>query len=135
MKDKKSRIDTYNTPYDIDIVIANRYTTLEELNELYELSDGKPLEEDLLETIAFTATVARKSDNHRCVLVKYCRDNKTKGIDKLLDIISTADHEAIHILMDIYYDIHEDVDLDHQEVFAYQHSYITTLILKNWLNR
>lgn len=69
--------------------------------------------------MAITVGVTRKSDNARCILVKYCNDNDVKNIDKLLDIVNTADHEATHVLMDIYNIIRGTIDMENQEVFAY----------------
>ena len=42
---KKARIDTYNTIYDMDVVVANELVTLKKLRELFEYTDGKELEE------------------------------------------------------------------------------------------
>lgn len=92
-------------------------------------SDGHPYQ-------GVTVTVKRKSDNRQFLLVKYILETSVK-VDKLLDIINLADHEACHVILDLYNIIGTEVGLDFaaQEHFAYEHAYITTLILKNWLNR
>ena len=138
---KKSRIDYYETPYEVYLAIANKYTTLEELQEIFTFPDGVELDETLLKDSdghnyqGVTASVKRKTDGRVFLLVKYISESSVKVPDQLLDIINLADHEACHVLLDLYKTIGTDVDLDNQEHFAYEHAYITCLILKNWLNR
>ena len=126
-QEKKSRIDIYETPYEVYLAIANKYTTFEELQEIFTYSDGHPYQ-------GVTVSVKRKSDNRQFLLVKYITETSVK-VDKLLDMINLADHEACHVILDLYKIIGAEVDLDNQEHFAYEKSYITTLILKNWLNK
>ena len=139
-QNKKSRIDIYETPYEVYLAVANKYTTLEELQEIFTYSDGAELDNDLLHDTdgypyqGVTVRVRRKSDNRQFLLVKYISETTVK-VDKLLDLINLADHEACHVILDLYKIINHDVNLDDQEQFAYEKSYITTLILKNWLNR
>ena len=140
-QEKKSRIDIYETPYEIYLAIANKYTTLKELQEIFTYSDGVELDENIIEDsngnkfLGVTVTVKRKSDNRQFILVKYIEETSVKVEDKLLDLINLADHEACHVIFDIYKSIGQEVNLEHQEEFAYQKAYITTLILKNWMNR
>ena len=137
---KKSRIDYYETPYEVYLAIANKYTTFEELQEIFTYSDGTELDDHFLHDpdghpyVGVTVSVKRKSDNRQFLLVKYITETSVK-VDKLLDIINLADHEACHVILDLYKIIGATVDLDSQEQFAYEKSYITTLILKNWLNK
>lgn len=137
---KKSRIDYYETPYEVYLAIANKYTTFEELQEIFTYSDGAELDDNFLRDSdghpyqGVTVSVKRKSDNRQFLLVKYITDTSVK-VDKLLDMINLADHEACHVILDLYKIIGAEVDLDNQEHFAYEKSYITTLILKNWLNK
>lgn len=137
---KKSRIDIYETPYEVYLAIANKYTTLEELQEIFTYSDGVELDDHFLHDPdgrpyqGVTVSVKRKSDNRQFLLVKYITETSVK-VDKLLDMINLADHEACHVILDLYKIINANVDLDDQEHFAYEHAYITCLILKNWLNK
>lgn len=139
-QNKKSRIDYYETPYEVYFAVANKYTTLEELQEIFTYSDGEELDDHFLHDSdghdyqGVTVSVKRKSDNRQFILVKYITGTSVK-VDKLLDIINLADHEACHVVLDLYKIIGHNVNLDEQEQFAYEKSYITTLILKNWLNR
>ena len=140
-QNNKSRIDIYETPYEVYLAIANKYTTLEELQEIFTYSDGEALDNSFLQDRngnkyqGVTVSVKRKSDNRQFLLVKYITETSVKVPDKLLDIINLADHEACHVLLDLYRTIGDEVDFDNQEHFAYEHAYITTLILKNWLNK
>lgn len=137
---KKSRIDYYETPYEVYLAIANKYTTFEELQEIFTYSDGAELDDSFLHDPdgrpyqGVTVSVKRKRDNRQFILVKYITETSVK-VDKLLDMINLADHEACHVILDLYKIIGAEVDLDNQEHFAYEKSYITTLILKNWLNK
>lgn len=139
-QNNKSRIDYYETPYEVYLAIANKYTTFEELREIFTYSDGVELDDSFLHDSdgrpyqGVTVSVKRKSDNRQFILVKYITETSVK-VDKLLDMINLADHEACHVILDLYKIIGAEVDLDHQEHFAYEKSYITTLILKNWLNK
>jgi hypothetical protein len=139
-QNNKSRIDYYETPYEVYLAIANKYTTFEELQEIFTYSDGVELDDNFLNDSdgypyqGVTVSVKRKSDNRQFILVKHVSDTSVK-VDKLLDIINLADHEACHAILDLYKIIGAEIDLDNQEHFAYEKSYITTLILKNWLNK
>lgn len=139
-QNNKSKIDYYETPYEVYLAIANKYTTFEELQEIFTYSDGVELDDSFLHDSdgrpyqGVTVSVKRKSDNRQFILVKYITETSVK-VDKLLDMINLADHEACHVILDLYKIIGSEVDLDNQEHFAYEHAYITTLILKNWLNR
>ena len=140
-KEHKSRIDIYETPYEMYIVVANKYTTLEELQEIFTYPNGDELDKSLIEDKngykfqAVTSQVKRKSDNRHFLLVWHISETSVKVDDKLLDLINLADHESCHVMLDIYYAIGQQVNLESQEEFAYQHAYITTLILKTWLNK
>lgn len=140
-QNKKSRIDIYETPYEVWLCIANKSATLEELQEIFTFPDGVELDNSLFEDSdgnryqGVTAHVKRKSDNRHFILVKYVDKTSVKMPDTLLDMINLADHEACHTILDLYKMIGHKVDLENQEQFAYEHAYITTLILKNWLNK
>jgi len=49
---KKSIIDIYPTIYNVDIVVANKYTTIAQINKRYETVDGKDFADDT--ALAFT---------------------------------------------------------------------------------
>lgn len=119
MKENKSVIDTYENLYGVDLVVANKYATLEELKELYVYSDGVELEEDLLTGISSVATCTDKRTDKSVVLVKYNHDSTVKGIDKKVDFINTCAHEAGHVALDIYLYANQEVKKDSQEPFCY----------------
>lgn len=127
---KKSIIDTYPTIYFVDIVVANKYTTLEELKELYTYSDGTELDDQLLSGNACTATCTRKSDNCSVCLIKYNNDTKRKNINKQLDLINTVCHEAGHAVLDIYEYIGQNVCNCSPEPFCYLLGYVSECIYK-----
>ena len=137
----KSRIDIYETPYEVYIAVANKYTTLEELQEMFTFTDGAELDDTLIKDKhdnyyqAVTFSAKRRSDGRHFVIVKYIKATSVKVDDKLLDLINLADHEACHVILDLYKTIGHTIDMDDQEQFAYEKSYITTLILKNWMNK
>jgi hypothetical protein len=127
---KKSIIDTYTTIYFVDIVVANKYTTLEELKELYTYSDGTELDDQVLGGNACTATCIRKSDNCSVCLIKYNNDTKRKNINKQLDLINTVCHEAGHVVLDIYESIGQNVCNCSPEPFCYLLGYVSECIYK-----
>ena len=127
---KNSIMDTYSTIYFVDIVVANKNVTLEELKELYIYPDGVELDGDLLDGDATTSTVIRKSDNKACVLVKYNHPCKIVGLNKSADFINTISHEATHIALDIYEYIHQNVCFCSQEPFCYLQGYAAECIYK-----
>ena len=129
-KNKKSIIDTYETIYYIDLVVANKYTTLEELKELYVYSDGVELDEFIISPEATTSTVRRKSDNKDCILVKYNKGTKIKGLSTKDEFINTISHEAGHVCLDIYEHMHQNVCNCSPEPFCYLLGWVTQCIYK-----
>ena len=127
---KKSIIDTYTTIYFIDIVVANKYVTLEELKELYTYSDGTELDEFVIKYNATTCTCTRKSDNKSVVLIKYNDNSKLKNVNKKLDLINTIGHEATHAALCIYENICQNVCFCSSEPFCYLQGYIAECVYK-----
>ena len=134
-KKNKSAIDTYQTIYNVDIVVANKYTTLKQINTLYESVEHKPFE-DYDSDIAYTAIGYNKKTNKPIILVRYVRDSKVTNTDKKLDLINTCAHEALHVCMDIYAKIGEKVfEQDSNELFAYLIGWVTECIYKTWTKK
>ena len=134
MKNKK-RIDTYSTVYDIDLVVANKYVKLEDLKEIYTYGDGTELDDAILDGCATTATCRHKVTDAAVLLVKYNRNIRRKDIDKFLDTVDTAVHEAMHVLMHMYQDCNVNIQYDNQEPVCYDAGKITANILKTILDR
>ena len=134
---KKARIDTYNTIYDMDVVVANELVTLKKLRELFEYRDGKELEECYIDWDVVTGSLKRKSDGAYVVLIKFNRisDGFVSSGDKLLDMIDVCSHEATHAALDIYNSVSATVDMENQENFAYFVAYIAERIAKTLLNK
>lgn len=131
-KTKKSIIDVYQTIYNVDIVVANKYTTIKQINRLYETVEHKDFEGDDT-ALAFTQSGYNKSTNKAIILVKYCSDTIVKNIDKKLDLINTAAHEAVHVCMRIYSKIEEEVYKDDRnELLAYLLGWVTECIYTTW---
>ena len=130
MKNKKARIDTYETVYYIDLVVANKYVTLKDLQKLYTYSDEVELDEDIIAGDCTTTKVLRKSDNKRCVLVKHNHLTTITSIPKDIDFINTIGHEAGHVVLDIYESIGQSVCSCSQEPFCYLLGWVTDRIYK-----
>lgn len=126
----KSYIDTYTTIYSVDLVVANTYTTLEQLKKLYKFSDDTELDEIITDNWATTCTATRKSDGKNILLVKYNANKEPKWVNKSYDLIDTCAHEATHCWLDICSLIGYHVDLDNQESTAYHIGYFTQCIYK-----
>lgn len=134
---KKARIDTYETIYNIDVVVANELVTLKKLRELFEYLDGKELKECFAEWDVVTATLTRKSDGAYVVLIKFNRisDGFVSSGDKLLDMIDICSHEATHAALDIYSSASATIDMENQENFAYFVAYIAERAAKTLLDK
>ena len=126
----KSIIDTYTTIYYVDIVVANKYTTIEELKQLYTYCDGAELDDRVTSCECTTSTCTRISDNKHVILVKYNRDSAVKGTNKQLDLINTAAHEAGHVVLDIYDHMNQQVCNCSPEPFCYLLGYAAECIYK-----
>lgn len=134
-KKNESAIDTYQTIYNVDIVVANKYTTLKQINTLYESVEHKPFE-DYDSDIAYTAIGYNKKTNKPIILVRYVRDSKVTNTDEKLDLINTCAHEALHVCMNIYTKIGEKVfEQDSNELFAYLIGWVTECIYKTWTKK
>lgn len=134
---KKARIDTYSTMYDMDFVVANENVKLNELRKLFEEQDGSELDECYEKWDGCCGTVIRKKDKAKILLVKFNRigEGFVSSGDKTLDIIDTCAHEAVHVALDIYNCVNAKIDTDNQENFAYFVAYITERIAKTLLNK
>lgn len=127
---KKSIIDTYQTIYYVDIVVANKYTTLEQLKKLYVYSDGVELDDSITNGVCTTSTCTRKVDNKNVILIKYNRGGKIKNTNKKLDLINTVCHEAGHAVLDIYEHMNQHVCNCSSEPFCYLLGYIAECVYK-----
>lgn len=129
-KQKKAIIDTYETLYDIDIVVANRQVSLDKLRKLYTYGDGVMLDDFIADGLATTAIVKRISDNKTCILIKDNKDTDVKSIDKKLDHINTIAHESLHAVLDIYNIIDQKICTCSQEPMCYLIGYIAECVYK-----
>ena len=127
----KSIIDVYPTIYNVDLVVANKYTNIEQINKRYETIDGKDFADD--DAIAFTQPGYDKKTNKAIILVMFCNDPVDKSKDKKIDLVNTCAHEAVHVCMRIYSKIGEEVYKDdHNELLAYLLGWATECIYKTW---
>ena len=125
-----SYIDIYETMYNVDLVVANKYTTIEQLNKEYSFSDDTDINKEILEGCASTCTCKRRSTGKYVLLVKFNRISKIKGIDKKSDLINTCSHEACHVALHIYEYIGAEVSITNQEPYCYLTAWITECIYK-----
>ena len=135
MTKKKKHIDTYETPYDVHIVIANEAVTLEDLQKKYKYCNDKELHDDFTQFIATTARCTDKATGRNVVLIKYNHSSRFKDVDKKLDFINTVSHEALHAALDIYAYIGQDVDVNNNESLAYFIGWISERIYKTWTKK
>lgn len=135
MKNKKKHIDIYPTIFGLDLVVANKEVELKDLQNKYEYSNSDQLEDDDNCT-ASTSYCRDKSTGRYVVLVRYRRDSIVKGVDKKLDLINTASHEAIHSVMAIYHFVNEKVfPEDNNELLANLVGWAAECIYKTWTKR
>lgn len=132
-KTNKSIIDVYPTIYNVDLVVVNKYTTIEQLNKAY--CDVN--EEDLTDatSIAYTERGYNRKTNRPVIIVRYVKQAEWVE-DKKTDLVNTAAHEALHVCMNIYSKIEEDVyKNDSNELFAYLIGWVTECIYKTWTKK
>ena len=131
----KPRLDTYETQYDVDLVVANKYVKLEELQALYKYVSDKELDEEVIDGAATTSICRRKSDNKLTILVYMAEKNTYQPGDKFLYNINTAAHEAVHACLDIYDYCGVIIEPQNQEHATYFIGYLTECIMKTMLNK
>ena len=132
-KTDKSIIDVYPTIYNVDLVVANKYTTIEQLNKVYCDVNNEDLTDDT--SIAYTERGYDRKTDKPVIIVRYVRQSKWAE-DQKLDLINTAAHEALHVCMDIYSKIGEKIfEQDSNELFAYLIGWVTECIYKTWTKK
>ena len=131
-KNNKAIIDTYSNIYPVDLVVANKYVTLEQLQELYDYGDKQELDCNITDpnSNATTTCVRRKKDEKSCILVKYNNNDCSKSVDKKTNFISTVCHEAGHVVLDIYEYIRQNICNCSPEPFCYLLGWATECIYK-----
>lgn len=128
---KKSKITVYkNDIYDVSLVVANQYTTIEELKKKYTFYDGVELSEDIMHAEASTARCRDIDTGENVILVKYNRGTIIKGKDKTLRFINTVSHEATHVALDIYELRNQHVCFCSPEPFCYLQGWACECIYK-----
>jgi hypothetical protein len=131
-KTSKSIIDTYTSIYPVELVVANQYTTLEELQKLYTYIDETELDDQITseDSNATVTQVYRKSDHKACCLVKYNNNKCSKFTNKREHYISTIAHEAGHVTLDIYEYINQNICNCSSEPFCYLLGWVTQCIYR-----
>lgn len=105
MNKNRAIIDTYETIYGVDIVVANRNVSLKKLQSLYTYPDGVILDDYIIEAMATSAIVKRIKDGKTCILIKDNKDSSVKGVNKIVDRINTIAHESLHAVFYLYENI------------------------------
>lgn len=117
--DNRSRIDQYETIYSVVLIVANQYTTIEEIREIVEYGDGEEIEEEIMKDCASVTLCRRKSDLMDCVFVKFNHVSTVKSVDKKVDLVNTIAHEAGHVALRIYQYMDQDICQCSPEPFCY----------------
>lgn len=132
ISNSRAIIDTYTNIYPVDLVVANKYTTLEELRELYDRGEEQELSDTMVDSTcnATTTYVRRKKDGKSCILVKHNNNESTKNVDKKLNLIRTISHEATHVALDIYDYIEQNICNCSPEPFCYLQEWAFECIYK-----
>ena len=128
---KKSVIDIYyNEIYEVYLVVANQYATLEELKDKYTYSDGVELDSNILDGSCTTSRCHDKLTNACVILVKFNHLTKDKSKNKTLDLVNVCSHEATHVALDTYELISQNVCFCTPEPFCYLQAWATERIYK-----
>lgn len=132
----KKIINVYNTVYDIVLVVANSKVTLKDLQKKYTYADGAELDEAIKDAIATTCSIRDRQTGRYGILVVYNKDSSVKGVNKTLDRINSAAHEAVHVAMRIYSYIEEDIDpVRSNEHLSYLIGWATQCIYDTWTKK
>lgn len=130
MQNNKAIIKTIRIIYEVDVAIANQHTTLAQLRKRFTHRNGAELTEEITDCEATTTLCKNKKTNRTTILVKHNRPNSCKDIDKKLNLINVSAHEAVHVMLDIYWAIGDYANLDSQEPTAYFIGWMTEEIYK-----
>lgn len=112
-------IDTYKNLYDLDLIVANKYTKLEQLKKLYTYCNGDELDEDIFQGMATTSRCKERNTGRNIMLVVQSNIEPDKNRDKKLELVNLCSHEAVHVALDTFSYIGEKVNYDCQEPLAY----------------
>lgn len=131
MKKKKAYIDTYQSIYPVELVVANSAVTIDQLRKLFVEGNGDELSDyDMTNRAAVVANVVRKSNDHAVLLVrmgsedKYYKDKNERKID----YIGTIAHEAGHVVLNTWRRIEEYETVECQEPFCYYLEWVVKCI-------
>lgn len=128
---KKSKIVVYrNDIYDCSLVVANQYTTIEELRKKYTIYDGTEIDKDILNGAASTCRCRDIDTGEYVIIVKYNHGTTIKGEDKASNFINTVSHEATHVALDIYELCNQHVCFCSPEPFCYLQGWACECIYK-----
>ena len=128
---KKSRIEEYYSDiYDVYLVVANEYTTLEQLRKRYKHPNEEELSEQLLEGSAATSTAIDKKTDASVLIVKYNRHPRNKTLNKKTTLVNICSHEAVHVALDIYEMLGQNVCFCTPEPFCYLQAWAAECIYK-----
>lgn len=131
---KNKHIDTFETIYGVDVVIANKLVTVEDLRKLYVYSDGAELEDYNYEAV--TCTCKNKETGRFVILVWYRDMRLIKGESARMRYINAAAHEAFHVVNDLMDFSSEKIDpKNSNEFMAYMTGYFTERIYNTWTKK
>lgn len=132
---KNKHIDTFETVYGVDVVVANKAVTVEDLRELYTYSDGYELEDNTTYE-AVTCTCKNKETNRYVILVWYRSMILLKGENVKMRYINAAAHEAFHVVNDLMDFSNEKIDPKKgNEFMAYMIGYFAERIYNTWTKK
>lgn len=127
----RAKIDRYRSDiYDFSLVVANQYTTLEQLSKTYSFYDDVELTDDILHGEASTAKCKDKNTGEYIILVKFNHHSWIKGVDKTTNFINTISHEATHVALDVYELCDQNICFCSPEPFCYLQGWACECIYK-----
>lgn len=130
MQNNKSIIVTLKTYYEVDIVIANKYTSLAKLNKDYMYNNNEDLDPGVESGIATCNYCINRKTNRKTIIIKYNHPDRCKDIDKKVDLINTCAHEATHAAISIFTEIGTEFNENTSEPIAYFIGWLTQEIYK-----
>lgn len=135
-KAKKGIVDRYYCElYDTYLCVANKDATLSQIRKYVKWPDGEEFDEPMDSGAAKTFyTLTDKETDADAILVKYNSNTQNKKVDKVIDRVGIASHEATHVALLIYQLLGQNVSFESQEPFAYLVEWATECIYKTIRN-
>ena len=135
MNIKKEIIDQYPTIYPVILVVCNKYVSVKTIQKKYSKPDGTEINDDMLNHMAVTIPCIEKATRKYCLLVKIQYVEGANSAEKKACLVNSIAHEALHVALDTWVTMDEDVCTYNQEPIAYYVGWVSECIYKTIMKK